>query len=104
MFRKADCFPLFLLFTLTYAGPSFLKIGGDLPTNDKPIIGVLTQPSDYNDLFPYKEYSYIADTYIEFVEASGARALPIRHDLPLDQLTQIFNGINGLIFPGKINY
>jgi hypothetical protein len=92
--------PLVLLFTLTHAGPSFLNFRTNSPSNDRPVIGVLTQPSDYNDLYPYKEYSYIADTYIEFVEASGARALPIRHDLPLDQLSQIFNGINGLIFPG----
>lgn len=42
--------------------------------NDAPIIGVMAQES----LVPHAKYkSYIAASYIKFVEGSGARAVPI---------------------------
>lgn len=42
--------------------------------NDVPIIGVMAQES----LVPHIKYkTYIAASYIKFVEGSGARAVPI---------------------------
>lgn len=42
--------------------------------NDEPIIGVMVQES----LAPHIKYkTYIAASYIKFVEGSGARAVPI---------------------------
>jgi hypothetical protein len=52
--------------------------GASLPkVNNRPIIGVLSQPFDPN--FPaYEGYnSYIMKNYITYLESSGARAVPI---------------------------
>lgn len=50
--------------------------------NDKPIIGILTQeiaPNDnkYDFQKENDQRSYIAASYIKYVEGAGARALPI---------------------------
>ena len=68
--------------------------------NERPIIGVFAQPSDYPKQYPTENYSYIATSYIKFIESAGARAVPIPYDLPKEQLKYLFESINGLIFPG----
>lgn len=47
--------------------------------NDAPIIGVLAQEMSYhlNTKWPGVYSSYIAASYIKFVEGGGARAVPI---------------------------
>lgn len=46
----------------------------DSTENDAPIIGVMVQES----LVPHIKYkTYIAASYIKYVEGSGARAVPI---------------------------
>lgn len=47
--------------------------------NDAPIVGVLTQEMSYhlNTKWPGAFTSYIAASYIKFVEGGGARAVPI---------------------------
>lgn len=47
--------------------------------NDAPIIGVLAQEISYrlNQRWPGKYKSYIAASYIKFLEGSGARVVPI---------------------------
>lgn len=47
--------------------------------NDAPIIGVLAQEISYalNQQWPGKYQSYIAASYIKFLEGSGARVVPI---------------------------
>ncbi|KAK3283491.1 Gamma-glutamyl hydrolase 2, partial [Cymbomonas tetramitiformis] len=44
--------------------------------------------------------SYIAASYIKFVEAGGARAVPILYDDSNENITNIFKSVNGLLFPG----
>jgi len=66
---------------------------------DRPIIGVLTQPTSGGSLAPYGN-TYIAASYIKYVEASGARAVPIFHNSTKAQLQDMFNSVNGLLFPG----
>lgn len=39
--------------------------------NTRPIIGIYTEPSEYDE-FPAKKYSYIAASYIKYVETAGA--------------------------------
>lgn len=50
-----------------------------LERNDSPIIGVLAQEISYhlNTKYPGVYTSYIAASYIKFVEGGGARAVPI---------------------------
>ena len=50
--------------------------------NDRPIIGVYTQPSDAN-LQQYGE-QFIAASYVKFIEGAGARVVPIRYIPPLN--------------------
>lgn len=47
--------------------------------NDTPIIGVLTQEISYhlNSKWPGEFKSYIAASYVKFVEGGGARVVPI---------------------------
>ena len=68
--------------------------------NERPIIGVFAQPSDYPKLYPTDQYSYIASSYVKFIESAGARVVPIPYDLPHDQLKKLFDSLNGLVFPG----
>ncbi|XP_012557041.2 gamma-glutamyl hydrolase [Hydra vulgaris] len=44
--------------------------------------------------------SYIAASYVKFVELAGSRAVAITPNLSDNQLNTIFNSINGLLFPG----
>jgi gamma-glutamyl hydrolase len=68
--------------------------------NNQPIIGVLTQPSAWPKIYDPSEFSYLAASYIKFLEQSGARVLPLRYNLPENQLAKLFSAINGLVIPG----
>ena len=68
-------------------------------TNNKPIIGILAQPTLTGKISKYGKY-YIDAAYVKFVESGGARAVPIRYDLPVDELRNYFNQVNGMLFPG----
>ncbi len=65
--------------------------------NLRPIVGVMAQPS--KDV-PEGKTSYVAASYVKFVEGSGARVVPVRFDAPLTELEELIGGLNGLIFPG----
>jgi len=66
-----------------------------LSQNNYPIIGILTQPQDDS-----ATQSYIAASYVKFIEGAGARVVPIFHNSPLNELADIFSKINGILFPG----
>jgi len=72
--------------------------------NTNVVIGIFTEPSPFNTTYPTSQYSYIAAGYIKFVETAGARAVPIPYDASIKELETIFNGVNGIIFPGYFNY
>eukprot|EP01017_Pseudomicrothorax_dubius_P004420 TRINITY_DN1087_c0_g1_i6.p1 TRINITY_DN1087_c0_g1~~TRINITY_DN1087_c0_g1_i6.p1 ORF type:complete len:376 (+),score=96.35 TRINITY_DN1087_c0_g1_i6:69-1196(+) len=81
-----------------------LKKENNLGYTDRPTIGVLSQPSEFPEIgYPASKYSYIAASYTKFVEMAGARAVPIRWDLPYDQLKTLFHSVNGLLLPGGGN-
>ncbi|KAM3132210.1 hypothetical protein pb186bvf_015670 [Paramecium bursaria] len=73
--------------------------GGFLESFDQPIIGILTQASDYKG-YPGDQYSYIAASYVKFVESSGARVVPIPYEANNTVLEEYFQKINGLLVPG----
>jgi gamma-glutamyl hydrolase len=75
--------------------------------NDRPIIGILTQPlnvellaEDFGLGTDKENRSYIAASYVKFVESAGARAVPLHYDASDADLTKLFQQINGVIFPG----
>lgn len=66
--------------------------------NERPIIGVLTQPVP-SGLGKFGQ-SYIAASYIKYIESAGARAVPVFHNSTMTELQKVFNSINGIFFPG----
>lgn len=49
------------------------------PVNDEPIIGILSLEQSYylDGKFPGQFESYIAASYVKFVEGGGSRVVPI---------------------------
>ena len=72
--------------------------------NDRPIIGVLSQELDdwlAARLPPNHNYTaYIASSYIKWVEAGGARAVPVIIGKSKEYYQQLFARLNGLLLPG----
>ena len=64
---------------------SFTGGDADKQKNNRVIIGVLSQPSD--PAGPGE--SYIAASYVKFLEASGARVVPFVHDLPKHEIKRL---------------
>ncbi|XP_076864672.1 gamma-glutamyl hydrolase [Brachyhypopomus gauderio] len=67
--------------------------------NYRPIIGILAQENLDDD--PYAQgSSYIAASYVKYLESAGARVVPIRIYGTEEDYTKIFYEINGLLLPG----
>ncbi|KAI1301271.1 Gamma-glutamyl hydrolase [Halotydeus destructor] len=68
--------------------------------NNRPVIGILSQ--DYYGNF--KDYgdqsSYIAASYVKYIESAGGRVVPILVSQDGDYYRQLFRNINGLLLPG----
>ena len=47
-----------------------------------------------------KGRSYIAASYVKYLESSGARVVPVPVSATEQQVDEIFNGVNGVLFPG----
>lgn len=59
------------------------------------VIGILAQP-DEQDL----KLSYIAASYVKYIESAGGRVVPIDYRWSFDKLRDIFNKVNGILLPG----
>lgn len=61
---------------------------------DTPVFGILTQPvRDSNE-------TMIAASYVKWLEAGGARSIPIPYDASEELVEDIFGQIDGILFPG----
>ncbi|XP_041669700.1 gamma-glutamyl hydrolase [Cheilinus undulatus] len=65
--------------------------------NDRPIIGVLAQ--EVRSPKPNVN-SYIAASYVKFLESAGARVVPVMINQTLEEYKTLFNSINGILYPG----
>ncbi|CDW89591.1 gamma-glutamyl hydrolase 1 [Stylonychia lemnae] len=65
-----------------------------------PVIGILTQPVSAGNRQNSEFDQYILDVNREFVELSGSCAVPIRYDLPENELLDLLAKINGVLFTG----
>eukprot|EP01113_Clastostelium_recurvatum_P028351 TRINITY_DN34307_c0_g1_i2.p1 TRINITY_DN34307_c0_g1~~TRINITY_DN34307_c0_g1_i2.p1 ORF type:complete len:194 (+),score=23.11 TRINITY_DN34307_c0_g1_i2:22-582(+) len=63
--------------------------------NERPIIGILSQPVSATD-----NRAFIIASYVKWIEGAGARVVPIFYNSTTAELTKIFSSINGLIMPG----
>lgn len=70
--------------------------------NNTPIIAVLSQEtSGDSSIFPDGNYdSYIAASYIKFVESAGARAIPVWIGQSEEYYRRVVQYTNGLLLPG----
>nr|XP_005288158.1 gamma-glutamyl hydrolase-like isoform X2 [Chrysemys picta bellii] len=68
-------------------------------SNEKPIIGILAQECDFTSFHRFGS-SYIAASYVKFLESAGARVVPIRLNRSEEEYDKIFQSINGVLFPG----
>ncbi|XP_062096461.1 gamma-glutamyl hydrolase 2-like [Humulus lupulus] len=67
-----------------------------------PVIGILSHPGDgaSGRLSNATNASYIAASYVKFVESAGARVIPLIYNEPLEVLYQKLNLVNGVLFTG----
>lgn len=69
----------------------FVKAQNDHATiNDYPIIGVVAQETHNPEIF-----SYIAASYVKFIEGGGARVVPIWINKPRKYYKHLLKKING---------
>ncbi|XP_075952260.1 gamma-glutamyl hydrolase [Anarhichas minor] len=67
--------------------------------NHRPVIGVLAQENIPGDQFA-RGSSYIAASYVKYLEGAGARVVPIRINRTEEEYANTFSSINGLLLPG----
>ncbi|PON98492.1 Peptidase C26, gamma-glutamyl hydrolase [Trema orientale] len=68
----------------------------------RPVIGILSHPGDgaSGRLSNATGASYIAASYVKFVESAGARVIPLIYNEPLEVLYQKLELVNGVLFTG----
>ena len=76
---------------------------------ERPLIGIVSQSlgpdalggkptGDVGLAGPGK--SYIAASYVKFIESAGARVVPILQDMPREEVERRFKAVNGILIPG----
>lgn len=77
-------------------------IFGRIEAHNRPIIGILTQEisKTFEHLYPGQYDSYISASYVKFIEASGARVIPIWNGKSAEYYKPIMSKINGVLLPG----
>lgn len=70
--------------------------------NFRPVIGIVSHPGDgaSGRLSNATNASYIAASYVKFVESAGARVIPLIYNEPLEILQTKLSLVNGVIFTG----
>eukprot|EP00741_Cyanophora_paradoxa_P018082 tig00021037_g17459.t1 len=68
--------------------------------NFRPVIGILSQPTGRSAAYHARGKSYIAASYVKWVESAGLRVLPVLYDTPPEELKVLFKSLNGLVIPG----
>ncbi|KAL2496528.1 Gamma-glutamyl hydrolase 2 [Forsythia ovata] len=70
--------------------------------NYRPVIGILSHPGDgaSGRLNNASNASYIAASYVKFVESAGARVIPLIYNEPREILYEKLNLVNGMLFTG----
>ncbi|CAH1434461.1 unnamed protein product [Lactuca virosa] len=86
---------------------SVSRLSSTCPTTDsklnfRPIIGILSHPGDgaSGRLNNAANASYIAASYVKFVESAGARVIPLIYNEAPEILQSKLNLVNGVLFTG----
>ena len=78
----------------------------DYDLNEQPVIGIVAQgiDSDFSGDPRFDGYdSYIMAAYVKFVEAAGARVVPILYNEPTSVTLDKLSKLDGVLFPGGAN-
>ncbi len=76
---------------------------------ERPLIGIVSQSLGPDALGskPTRDgglagprNSYIAASYVKFIESAGARVVPILQDMPREEVERRFKAVNGILIPG----
>ena len=68
--------------------------------NDRPIIGILAQECQPYLSEELCSTSYIAASYVKYIESAGARVVPVLINQAEEYYQTIFDSTNGLLIPG----
>ena len=74
-----------------------LALASNAALNNRPIVGIAGVP---NDLDPSAGTAWIPASYVKYIEAAGARVVPIPYDAPLSTTLALLKNINGVLFTG----
>lgn len=88
-----------IFFLATFLGLSSFSFSAE---NDYPIIGVFTQPTSSYDGDCSGNCLYVAASYVKYLEAAGARVVPVNYYASEEQLDELFSSVNGFLFPGTL--
>lgn len=89
--------PLIAFLTTLLVIEAALPIDDNNAVNDRPVIGVLTQ--EYRGGIQANS-SIIAASYVKYLEAAGARVLPVLINQDASYYDKVFNYTNGILYPG----
>ena len=80
----------------------FFEVSGakDGHCNTEPIVGVFTQPSSSDQGNCGGDCLYLAASYVKFIEGAGARVVPINYYASEEELSKLFESLNGFLFVG----
>jgi len=86
-------------------GYKYVKQNGpnEFGGTERPVIGVISQTLElemHNDTRFNGYYSYIMKSYVDWIEAQGARVVPLIVDEPRDVTADKLKRMNGVLFPG----
>ncbi|XP_077263474.1 gamma-glutamyl hydrolase A-like [Temnothorax americanus] len=100
------CFTMSVLWPILLTAFVFTVARTERESNNRPIVGILTQEIDYklNEKFPNQYHSYIAASYVKFVEGAGARPVPIWIGRNDSYYEDILSKVNGVLWPGGSTY
>lgn len=102
---KAIRSPIIFLLTFVSGMATASAQSKDTNKNEFPIIGILSQEApkwvhSYNEV----SHSYIAASYVKFIEGAGARVVPIWIGQTRTYYKTIMSQINGVLLPGGGSY
>jgi gamma-glutamyl hydrolase len=77
-----------------------MTIPPQLETKPSPVIGIFTQPFYDPEYDIPPNHTMIAASYVKYLEAGGARSIPIPYDAPLELVEDLLTQVDGIFFPG----
>ena len=87
-----------LILQILFALALLVDVRANMPPQN-PVIGILTVANEDSSFGPS---SYIAASYVKFVEMSGAQVVPLYGFSSTSEITSLLGKINGVLFTGGL--